>query len=113
MVFIRFEHDLLYLTLLRILWPEFAYPDVIIILTCLSYYYGGLSDEQLEAAFHPLMDTDDSALQYDDWIKDNVNDLDPHLRSLASLKLTDPHQRDRTIFPMLRYNKAAIDCYLS
>ncbi|KIJ45852.1 hypothetical protein M422DRAFT_206518 [Sphaerobolus stellatus SS14] len=92
---------------------EFAHPDVIIFLTCLSYYYGGLSDVQLEAAFRFLMDTDNPALRYGDWTKENINDLPPNLRSLAGLNLADPHQRDKIIFPMLRYNKAVIDFYLS
>ncbi|KIJ33874.1 hypothetical protein M422DRAFT_783064 [Sphaerobolus stellatus SS14] len=92
---------------------EFAHPDVIIVLTCLSYYYGGLSNAQLDAAFHLLMETDSPALRYDDWIKENVNNLDPNLRSLAGLNLADPHQKYQIIFPMLRYNKSVIDFYLS
>lgn len=34
---------------------EFSHPDVTIILTCLSYYYGGLSDQQIYASFNALL----------------------------------------------------------
>lgn len=33
---------------------EFSHPDVAITLTCLSYYYGGLEEHQLETCFRNL-----------------------------------------------------------
>jgi len=34
---------------------EFSYPDVVIVLACLSYYYGGLDDESLFTIFSLLI----------------------------------------------------------
>ena len=39
---------------------EFSHPDATIVLTCLSYYYGGLSDIQLRIAFEKLSGCDDT-----------------------------------------------------
>ena len=34
---------------------EFSYPDATIVLTCLCYYYSGLSDEQIRAGLKALL----------------------------------------------------------
>jgi hypothetical protein len=36
-------------------WAEFSHPNAMIILTCLSYYYGGLLDQQIYASFEALL----------------------------------------------------------
>ncbi|THH04618.1 hypothetical protein EW146_g10133, partial [Bondarzewia mesenterica] len=46
---------------------EFGHPDVAISLTCLSYYYGGLTKNQLLQCFDALFKLDNPALQYDQW----------------------------------------------
>ncbi|KAH6611796.1 hypothetical protein C7974DRAFT_445634 [Boeremia exigua] len=66
---------------------EFSHPDVVIVLTCLSYYYGGLKDEALFDSFEALMRSDNAELEYQAWCT-------------------------AMIFPHLRYSKAAIDYYL-
>ena len=33
---------------------EFSHPDTAIVLTCLSYYYGGLDDKQIYASFNEV-----------------------------------------------------------
>ena len=38
---------------------EFGHPDVAIALTCLSYYYGGLTKNQLLLCFDLLIKLDD------------------------------------------------------
>jgi len=45
---------------------EFGHPDMILVLTCLSYYYGGLKNEQLDTTFCLLSATDDPDLRYQD-----------------------------------------------
>lgn len=39
---------------------EFGHPDAAIALTCLSYYYGGLTDAQIHASFEKLFLSDQS-----------------------------------------------------
>ena len=91
---------------------EFGHPDMTITLTCLSYYYGGLSNRQLETTFHQLYNSDDPSLRYEDWIK-RIPDVPESLRNLRGLNLDDGDQKAHHIFPLLRYNKAVIDFYLS
>jgi Protein of unknown function (DUF3638)/Protein of unknown function (DUF3645) len=93
---------------------EFGHPDIIIVLTCLSYYYGGLTDDQLDTTFSHLFNTDDPDLRYEDWIKGALDDIpdNPSLLNLRGLNLDDASQK-HVIFRLLRYNKAVVDFYLS
>ena len=43
---------------------KFSHPDAAIVLTCLSYYYGGLSDYQLYTAFEKLRLSDHAQEEY-------------------------------------------------
>ena len=92
---------------------EFGHTDVAICLTCLSYYYEGLTDAQLRDCFEQLFKTDNPSQEYGVWIKDCRNDLPITLRSLRGLNLDDPVQRNEKIFPPLRHCKAVIDFFLS
>lgn len=49
---------------------EFSHPDVVIVLTCLSYYYGGLGDDDLFLAFEHLVKSDQADIEYGDWVRD-------------------------------------------
>jgi len=44
---------------------DFGHSDVAIILTCLSYYYGGLKDDQLDLCFGLLFKLDNPPLEYE------------------------------------------------
>ena len=92
---------------------EFGHPDMVIVLTCLSYYYDGLSDAQLEKTFQNLLETDSPDLRYEDWIKGYTTSLPESLCHLRGLNLDDNVQKYGQIFPRLRHNKAVIDFYLS
>ncbi|KAK7031604.1 hypothetical protein R3P38DRAFT_2521728 [Favolaschia claudopus] len=91
---------------------EFGHPDMIIVLTCLSYYYGGLTDEQLNTCFKLILNSDNPDAQYEYWVK-AINDLPPSLSTLRGLNLDDLDQKINYIFPLLRLNKAVIDFYLA
>ena len=92
---------------------EFGHTDIAICLTCLSYYYEGLTDAQLEACFSQLFKADNPDLEYEEWIQDFLDKLSPTLRHLRGLNLEDPIQRNERIFPQLRHCKAVIDFFLS
>ncbi|KAF8539120.1 hypothetical protein BDD12DRAFT_883199 [Trichophaea hybrida] len=91
---------------------EFSHPDVALTLTCLSYYYGGLSETQLETCFKNLHKSDNSALKYERWIKGVVLPQ-PYLKRLNGINLDDKKQWHEVTYPIFRYNKAVIDSYLS
>ncbi|EHK23059.1 uncharacterized protein TRIVIDRAFT_230731 [Trichoderma virens Gv29-8] len=91
---------------------EFSHPDVVIELTALTYYYGGLSDDDLFASFDHLLRADQAEAHYQDWVLD-APDLPNAFRSLTGVTLKDRHQAIHEIFPHFRYAKNAIDYFLS
>ncbi|KAF4946703.1 hypothetical protein FGADI_10907 [Fusarium gaditjirri] len=90
---------------------KFSQPGVVITLTCLSYYYSGLDDEALFAAFELLGRSDNATQEYQDWVK-TAPSLPPAFRNLEGVNLRDLVQCTTEIFPHVRYSKAAIDYYL-
>ncbi|KAL4812455.1 hypothetical protein BDW67DRAFT_193625 [Aspergillus spinulosporus] len=91
---------------------EFSHPDVVIVLTCLSYYYSGLKDDDIVAAFHHLLKSDQADTEYQAWVYDAPNLSDPY-RQLGGINLQDRHQCVEHIFPKLRFSKGAIDYFLA
>jgi hypothetical protein len=47
---------------------EFSHPDTAIILTCLSYYYSSLSDQELRDSFEALLNIDNAQEEYASWV---------------------------------------------
>jgi len=91
---------------------EFSHPDVALTLTCLSYYYGGLTESQLETCFRNLYKADNPALDYERWTK-GVRLPKPYLSRLHGINLDDRKQWKEIVYPTFHYNKAVIDSYLS
>ncbi|KAF8533563.1 hypothetical protein BDD12DRAFT_898540 [Trichophaea hybrida] len=51
---------------------DFSHPDMAITLTCLSYYYGGLTSSQLDISFQRLLKSDDPSGEYKRWVRNSV-----------------------------------------
>ncbi|KAF8546980.1 hypothetical protein OG21DRAFT_1607573 [Imleria badia] len=93
---------------------EFGHPDITILLTCLSYYYAGLSEEQLRKSFEVLFEQDDPSTEYERWLDGWASQLVPaFLRNLSGVNIRSPEQWNKVIFPLFTRNQAAIDYYLS
>lgn len=90
---------------------EFSHPETAIALTCLSYYYGGLTDQQIHASFEELFVSDHPQEDYVEWIK-NCEDLPGSFKQLAGVNLRDKQQCSQELFPSLRYSKGLIDYFL-
>lgn len=90
---------------------EFSHPDVVILLTSLSYYYGGLPDEDLFTALGHLMTCDQADAEYRTWLWDV--DVPVEYRHLAGINIKDRVHCITKVFPHLRYSKGAIDYWLS
>lgn len=90
---------------------EFAHPDVAIILTCLSYYYAGLTDSQLRTCFQLLDKTTDPSLEYDRW--QEHSELPSELGDFSGVNLDDSNQWDDLLLPHLRQNKSVVDFFLA
>ncbi|KAF2835464.1 hypothetical protein M501DRAFT_432682 [Patellaria atrata CBS 101060] len=90
---------------------EFSHPDVIIVLTSLSYYYGGIDDDDLFLAFSHLLKSDQADIEFQAWVKDAPS-LPPAFRQLVGISLKDRSQCIKQVFPPLRYAKSVIDYFL-
>ena len=65
---------------------EFGHPDVSIILTCLSFYYSGLTLSQFQQALTQLIKSDDEPVrEFESWIQDTPS-IPDSLRSWSSIK---------------------------
>ena len=67
---------------------EFSHPDATIVLTCLSYYYGGLSDQQIYASFEALLQFDHAPEEYARWVQD-APELPPAFRQITGINLNN------------------------
>ncbi|KAI4599655.1 hypothetical protein KJ359_001752 [Pestalotiopsis sp. 9143b] len=91
---------------------EFSHPDVVMVLTSLSYYYSGLKDEDLFDSFCLLKNSDQATSEYSVWDHDAPS-LPRSYRDLAGINLRDRIQCSTTVFPHLRYSKGAVDYFMS
>jgi hypothetical protein len=91
---------------------EFSHPEVIIILTLLSYYYEGLTDEDLFTAMGHLVDSDQSDIEYQAWVRDAPG-LPIAFKQLQGINLKDRPQCISEVFPELRYAKSVVDYFLA
>lgn len=91
---------------------EFSHPDVVICLTCLSYYYGGLSDEELTLSLQLLLRSDQADSEYREWVATS-GDLPESFRHSKSINLRDREQCSRYVFPSFRHSKGATDYFLA
>ncbi|KAJ5358297.1 hypothetical protein N7541_005455 [Penicillium brevicompactum] len=91
---------------------EFSHPDVVILLTCLNYYYSGLQDDDIFLAFAHLVNSDQADAEYQIWVNDAPM-LSPAYHQLVGVNLDDRHHCAEHIFPALRFAKAAVDYFLS
>ncbi|KAF5986478.1 hypothetical protein FCOIX_1537 [Fusarium coicis] len=91
---------------------EFSHPDVVITLTCLSYYYGGLEEEALFSAFCLLSKSDNANVEYHEWTR-TAPTLPSPFKTLEGVNLRDRVQFKKEIYGHLCYSKLAIDYYLS
>ena len=92
---------------------EFSHPDVVIIFTPLSYYYGGLSNDELFDAFTHVMRSDQTAIQFEEWVRTASPKLPVAFQQLSGVNIRDRVMCIQQIIPSIRHSKAAIDYYLS
>jgi hypothetical protein len=91
---------------------EFGHPDVAIALTCLSYYYGGLTKEQLLLCFDLLAKLDDPKMEYDHWVELG-HGLPDALCQFNGVNTEDETQIDDVLVPLFSRNIRVVDFYLS
>ncbi|EUC59846.1 large low complexity protein, putative, partial [Rhizoctonia solani AG-3 Rhs1AP] len=91
---------------------EFGHPDVAVVLTCFSYYYQGLTNQQLDLCFELLFKLDNPTLEYEQWVQRNSATPDD-LRQLNGVNIKDREQFTDRLVPAFSHNSATIDFFLS
>ncbi|KAJ5471830.1 hypothetical protein N7539_008773 [Penicillium diatomitis] len=91
---------------------EFSHPDVVILLTCLQYYYSGLTNSEILLAFNHLAKSDEAEAEYQAWAQ-GAPMLETGFRQLVSVNLDDEHLCTSRIFPALRFSKTVVDYFLA
>jgi len=81
-------------------------------LSCLSYYYGGLTKDQVLSCFDLLAKLDNPEMEYGHWV-DLGQDLPEELRQLNGVNTEDKAQVDEFLVPLFSRNKGVVDFYLS
>ncbi|KAI6044141.1 hypothetical protein EDC04DRAFT_3087684 [Pisolithus marmoratus] len=90
----------------------FGHPDVAIVLTCLSYFCGGLDREQLMLCFERLLMLDNPDQEYELWVCD-CPEVHANLRQFNGVNTQSLDQWNQYLFPMISQNQSTIDFYLS
>ena len=91
---------------------EFSHPDVVLVLTSLTFYYGGLTDENLFDTFTHLARSDHADIEYEQWVR-AAQGLPEDFHYWNGVNTEDKQQCISEIFPFLRYCKPTIDFFLS
>ena len=91
---------------------EFSHPDVAIALTCLSYYYGGLTKHQVLQCFDLLTKLDNPDMEYDQWVGIGKG-IPTSLRKVNGINTNDETQVNEHLVPLFSRNTRVIDFYLS
>lgn len=92
---------------------EFGHPDVAVTLTCLSYYYEGLTKDQLRDCFILLAKQNDPSTEFQNWVAPCVQELPVGFQSYSGVNLEDDKTFSEILFPLLRYQKEILDFYQS
>ncbi|KIK90485.1 hypothetical protein PAXRUDRAFT_14327 [Paxillus rubicundulus Ve08.2h10] len=93
---------------------EFGHPDVAVMLTCLSYYYNCLTEEQLMSCFKILLKQRNPALEYESWITDLApHDVPRNLWHVNGINIKSSEQWKQCLVPLFASNKTVVDFYLS
>ncbi|KAG2129503.1 uncharacterized protein EDB93DRAFT_118250 [Suillus bovinus] len=90
---------------------EFGHPDIAVTLTCLSYYYGGLTLQQLMLCFELLLKQDNPTLEYESWVA-GLHSVPKSLHQLSGIN-TESTEQLHVLQQLFESNKAVIDFYLS
>ncbi|KAL1614319.1 hypothetical protein SLS56_012136 [Neofusicoccum ribis] len=90
---------------------EWGHPDVSILLTCLSFYFAGLTTAQLQKCIIHILQADDPAGEYGHWA--GSSETPPcHLQEWSTLNVDDELQMHE-LWTHLRYNISVIECFLN
>ena len=110
---------------------EFGHTDVAIVLTLLSYYFGGLHDEQIDTVFERLEKEEAKRDIYSSWVtsaestssgnsasahspgRKDVGAVHESIRELSGVNRKDSSQMVKYVYPFLCHHMGAVNFYLN
>ena len=90
---------------------EWGHPDVAILLTCLAFYFGGISLSQLRQCVERLTKSDDPSDEYDRWAQTSLS-LPGALREFNGINIDDELQLNE-VWNHLRCKTVVINYFLN
>jgi hypothetical protein len=90
---------------------EFGHPDCALLLTCLAFYYDGVSTAQLRQSLESVLKSDDPQSQYERWTY-NSGSLPDSLREWNAINVDDEAQL-MEIWQNVRHNVVVVDYFLN
>lgn len=90
---------------------EFGHPDVAIILTILSFYYGGLNQAQFRRSLGHVLKSDDPAAEFDRWTN-GCDSLPASLRTWSVINIDDAGQIDE-LWLHLRLDREVLNHFMN
>lgn len=90
---------------------EFGHPDVAIILTILSFYYGGLNQAQFRQSLGHVLKSDDPAAEFDRWTN-GCDSLPANLRIWSVINIDDAGQIDE-LWSHLRLDREVLNHFMN
>lgn len=90
---------------------EFGHPDVSILLTCLAFYYTGLTSQQFSQGLQHVLQSEDPAAQYEWWTSD-CHSLPETLRHWNAINTDDGGQVEE-LWKHLHRNRTVINHYMN
>ncbi|KAL3466547.1 hypothetical protein BJX64DRAFT_284484 [Aspergillus heterothallicus] len=91
----------------------FGHPEVTLVLTCLSYYYEGLTRSQGRECMSLLKEDNDPGAEYEHWTMECRDQLPQGLHSFSGVNVDDIHGFERELYPHIQFQKNIIDFFLS
>ena len=82
-------------------------------LTCLSYYYGGLTPPQVRECFDLLFKLDNPTQEYENWVKRGGGDITGSFCHLIGVNTKDVQTFTQDVVPVFQHNQAIINFFLS
>lgn len=90
---------------------EWGHPDVVILFTCLAFYYEGLNKKQLRESLQAILKSDDPTTEYDQWTQTSAS-LPDALRYWNIINVDDEGQVEE-IWRHLRFSTVVINHFLN
>lgn len=90
---------------------EFGHPDVAIVLTILSFYYGGLNQVQFRQSLGHVLKSDDPAAEFDRWTN-GCDSLPASLSTWSVINIDDAGQIDE-LWSHLRLDREVLNHFMN